>query len=112
MSSSKKMWTSEKDFQLSVRKAARELMWKDYATWRPVKSPAGFPDLVLISQRLKLVTFAELKMDGNQPSPAQADFLDWLSRAGQSAAVWYPRHWEEILEWLATGKDLPGRWKL
>ena len=53
----------------------------------------GFPDLVLAKDGV--VIFAELKADGQQPTPEQ---WQWINQLG--AYVWHPADFERINEIL------------
>lgn len=61
---------------------ARLLGWRVYHTFDSRKSEAGFPDLVLVRER---VIYAEIKMVGQRPRPSQIDWLNSLSKAGAEA---------------------------
>lgn len=95
---------TEKQLQAAVIDLARVLGWR-VAHFRsvPVKrgptvrwetpvaaDGAGFPDLVLIRDR---VIFAELKVGGNRPSTQQQAWLTGLKRARADVCVWTEREW-------------------
>ena len=82
---------SEKDFQAIVIHAAVALGWRYYHTHRSDRSPAGFPDLVLV--RGGTVIFAELKRKTGRVSAAQQEWLDDLSRTPNLTFVWRPGDW-------------------
>lgn len=67
----------------------------------PLQGDPGFPDLVL-AHKTRGVIFAELKLVGNKPTPAQLEWLRTLSLARQIAVVWTPDDWNEI-EMFAHG---------
>lgn len=73
-----------------------------YHTLRSKGSQAGFPDRVLVRDR---VIFAELKRDDGKPSPAQKEWLDGLAAAGAEAYLWRPADLNEIATILSK------RWK-
>ena len=83
----------EKEFQSSVVELAKLGGWLIYHTYRSTKSPAGFPDLVLVRER---VLYRELKLDHTYPSEAQKGWLAALEGAGADVAVWRPRDWPDI----------------
>jgi hypothetical protein len=59
---------------------------------------AGFPDLVLVRER---VIFAELKTDkGKFLSELQASWTLALNTAAQEVYVWRPSDWDRIVEVL------------
>lgn len=85
----------EKEFLQAVRELAELQGWLCYHTWNSLHSPAGFPDLVLV--RPPRVIFAELKVGGRKPTPAQQQWLDTLRGcAGVEVYLWTPECWGEI----------------
>lgn len=89
---------SEAEFQAKVRKFAKEAGWLIYHTRDSRGSDKGFPDLVLV--RPPYVVFAELKREGEKPTPEQQRWLDDLDNCGQAAYLWRPSDWDEILKVL------------
>lgn len=89
---------TESAFQAQVIEYAEARLWLVYHTYRSTRSPAGFPDLVLV--RLSRCIFAELKTEKGRPSPAQLKWLDALDLAGETAYLWRPSDWERICELL------------
>lgn len=85
---------SERSFQQQVYDAARMLGWRAYHTRDSRGSTAGFPDLVLV--RRPRLLFAELKREGEQPTPEQAEWLDELWGCGCEAYVWRPSDWPTV----------------
>lgn len=59
---------------------------------------AGFPDLVLVRER---VVWVELKSDIGVLSDEQEIWIAMLHRAGQEVYVWKPCDWDTILEVLS-----------
>jgi hypothetical protein len=97
---------TEKQFMAQVVALARLRGWRVYHTFDSRRSAAGFPDLVLCRGRDRRLIFAELKLDGTEPTPAQAAWLGELARLveawpGLLVACWRPRDWAEIEEELA-----------
>jgi hypothetical protein len=93
----------EDDFTTQVRLLAEALGWIVYHTHDSRKSAPGFPDLVLVRER---IVFAELKMPGKQATAEQAAWLHTLMRAGAEVYLWVPEQWEEIGQVLARdGRD-------
>jgi hypothetical protein len=62
--------------------------WKTYHTYRSERSDRGFPDLVIIRER---VIFAELKTNTGTCSNEQAGWLWLLKNAGLETYLWRPR---------------------
>lgn len=60
-------------------------------------SPPGFPDQVLIRDR---IIFAELKREKGKPTENQIDYLDGLAQAGGEVYLWRPSDVDEITEVL------------
>ena len=63
---------SETAFQNQVVEQAGWLGWRHYHTFDSRRSPAGFPDLVLV--RNGRLVLAELKAAGGRMTPAQTDW--------------------------------------
>lgn len=80
-------------FQRSVIHLATSLGWRHYHTHRSDRSPAGFPDLVLVHAERGRVLYRELKTETGRVRPEQTAWLDDLTAAGQDATIWRPRHW-------------------
>lgn len=84
---------TEKAFQAEVVKLARRHGWKCYHAFDSRKSAAGFPDLVLVRDR---VLFVELKTATGTTSPDQDIWLEALRAAGAEVHVWRPADWPAI----------------
>lgn len=75
---------------------ARLLGWAVYRTWISIRSPAGFPDLILARPGRPLI-LAELKSDRGRLTPAQEAWLDLLKQVpGVEVYVWRPADLEAI----------------
>lgn len=73
--------------------------WVWYHTHDSRRSPAGFPDLVLV--RGRRVVFAELKREGEKPTKEQEKWLELLEATGSAEVhLWRPSDWEAIQEAL------------
>jgi hypothetical protein len=83
----------ESAFQSQVLAFARLHGWRPYHTHDSRRSHPGFPDLVLVRER---VIWAELKSDRGKVSAEQQAWIDALVRAGQEVYVWRPEDWGEI----------------
>ena len=89
----------EKRFQAQIKELAMLLGWKYYHSWSSVRSPAGFPDCVLVKP--PRLIFAELKSERQYPSDHQKHWLDILSKIpGVEVYVWKPSDFNEIAEIL------------
>lgn len=95
---------SEAAFQQQVTHLAKLRGWlvahfrvaqNSKGRWRtPVAGDgAGFPDLVLVRDR---VIFAELKSEKGRTSAAQDEWMSSLLKAGAEAYLWRPRNFPEI----------------
>jgi len=58
---------------------------------------AGFPDLVLVRDR---VLFVELKTERGRLTLRQRAWLDALARASAEVRLWRPSNWPEIVDTL------------
>ena len=91
---------SEKAFSQQVVDLARLLGFKVYRTWLSVRSPSGFPDLVLV--RPPRLIFAELKSERGRLTEAQEAWLELLRQVpGVEVYVWKPSEWEAIVAVLS-----------
>lgn len=91
----------EKSFQQAVVDLAKKNGWLVYHTYDSRKSTAGFPDLVLVRER---VLWLELKVHPNKPTAEQLRWIDALKAAGQWAWVLYPEEWANVVN-LLEGKS-------
>jgi hypothetical protein len=92
----------EAGFQDAILEAAQYAGWKlRYHTLIAIGSEAGFPDLVLI--RPPRIVFAELKREGENLKPAQANWMEalWQLGAPIEGYVWRPSDWPAIERVLA-----------
>lgn len=80
----------EKDLRENVIEMARWLQWMVYWTHRSDHSPAGFPDLVLVSPPPRTtVLYIELKKDDRMRlRPEQQLWSERLLAAGQDWRRW------------------------
>lgn len=91
----------ESDVQATIAELASWRRWWPYHTFDSRRSQGGFPDLVLVRER---VVFAEVKRPGEKPRPDQRDVLDKLARAGAEVYVW------TLDDLLEIGQVLERRW--
>ncbi len=92
----------EWDYQLfnSKKGLAPMLGWRlCYHTLRSKGSQSGFPDRVLVRDR---VIFAELKREKGVVTDAQRDWLDGLAAAHAEVYLWRPSDLDEIAKILAA----------
>jgi len=90
--------TLEKHVQSAILDIARLLGWSAYHTFDSRKSQAGFPDLVLVRER---VIFAEIKRAGERPRQSQLEWLNALARAGAEVYVWTEADYDEVASILS-----------
>jgi hypothetical protein len=90
---------SEKTWQGQVIDLAKTLGWKHYFTYRSKRSPAGWPDLQLVRDR---VIYLELKTEDGKLSAAQKGWIRALLDAGADAYVVRPRDFESLGAVLAV----------
>lgn len=96
---------TEKDWQAQVLELAQTLGWKKaYHTYDSRRSHSGFPDLVLVRDR---VIFVELKRETGKLSDSQEMWIDALQAAGAEVYVWRPRDLEEAAAVLSKRKEVP-----
>lgn len=87
----------EKRWQWQVINHAEAQGWRVYHTFDSRRSSPGFPDLVLVRER---VIFAELKSRKGRLSKAQECWLKALRDAKAEVYVWMPKHWPQVQEVL------------
>ena len=92
----------EKDLAAQVVELAKLLGWLRYHTYRSERSPAGFPDEVLVRDR---VVYLELKREHGKLSPLQAHWLRALTNAGAEAYVIRPRNVQALASVLGSRRD-------
>ena len=89
----------EQQFQETIRRLAEGAGWLYYHTTNSRKSPEGFVDTVLV--RGPQLLFAELKMPGKRPTPAQQRWLDALRSVTMvETFLWYPADLVQAMEML------------
>lgn len=104
----------EKDLREQIRTLVKLFGWRMAFTQYSLRSPKGFPDLVLV--RPPRCIFAELKSEVGQLTPEQREWLDSLAQCadgwigsdtrqpeGRSPIevyLWRPSHIEGIAEIL------------
>jgi hypothetical protein len=107
----------ERELQAGVIDVARLFSWRvahfrsvpvrrgKRTVWEtPVQADgAGFPDLVLVRER---VLWIELKVGKNTLSAPQADWLEALRGAGEEVHVWTEHEWQDGTVELTLGAPL------
>ena len=86
---------TEKAFQSDVMRVAKMLGWLCYHTYDSRRSASGFPDLVLVRER---VLFRELKVGKNKLSQSQELWRDSIMDTGGDWAEWRETDMETL--WL------------
>lgn len=84
---------SERDWQSEVIQIAGLGGWRHYHTHDSRKSNKGFPDLVLVRER---VVYAELKSEVGKLREDQGPWLEALAAAGQEVYLWRPSDRAEV----------------
>lgn len=94
---------SEKHWQQSVKDLARMLGWKTYHTLNSKGSDPDFPDLVMARRRSGLtpslkprLIVAELKREGENPTPGQMEWLKFFADIGAETYIWRPSDLELV----------------
>lgn len=83
----------ERDLQEAVTDLAGALGWLTYHTHDSRRSPAGFPDLVLVNPARRRTLWVELKAMKGHVTRAQAAWLYALAEAGNHVHLWTPAEW-------------------
>lgn len=89
---------TERGWQEQVVALAARLGWTTYHTYDARRSRPGFPDLVLVRDR---VIFAELKRQQGRLTGAQRRWQALLAQAGAEVYVWRPADFDEVHQVLA-----------
>ena len=87
----------ERELQQTIIDLARLNGWTVYHTYDSRRSEPGFPDLVLVRER---VIYAELKTEKGKLSKHQKKWRYALLAAGADHRIWRPSSWPEIEETL------------
>lgn len=88
-------FVSEAQLQRAVEEMARALGWLTFHDSDSRRNPAGLPDLVCVHPDHGLL-FLELKTVKGRIRPAQQQWIDLLTRAGQRAYVVRPTDMDMI----------------
>lgn len=82
---------SEAELQRVVAEACARLHLSHYHTYDSRRSEPGFPDSVIVGQR---IIYRELKSATGELKPEQRRWGARIAHAGGDWAVWRPRDWE------------------
>lgn len=100
---------TEKELDQQVKDLASACGFRRaYHTYDSRRSQSGFPDLVLVRDR---VVFIELKREGGKLSDAQKEWLAALLQAGAETYLIRPRHLDQLALILASRaeREVPAR---
>lgn len=90
---------TEKEWQSQVVELARHCGWKRiYHTFDSRRSAFGFPDLVMVRER---VLYVELKTEKGKLSPSQEEWIEALAAAGSEVYCWRPSNFDEAVKVLS-----------
>lgn len=84
----------EKQFQAQIVRLAKANGWIIFHTYDSRRSAPGFPDLVLVRDR---VLFRELKTDAGRVSKSQMEWGERLTEAGADFKIWRPQDTKAII---------------
>lgn len=93
--------TTEQQWADAVVRWAKRNGWRVYFTRWSLRSPAGFPDLVLC--RPPRLIFVELKRESGRTTPKQDEWLADLQACGFLAEVWRPHDETRVQKILLEG---------
>ena len=96
---------SEAAFQASVTDYATMTGWWWWHDQDSRRNREGFPDLLLMRGTRQVV--AELKREGEKPTPAQVDVLGRFARCGAEVYLWRPSDWPDVEAVLRRGAIAP-----
>lgn len=96
---------TEKVWQAQVCHLAHTCHWSWYHTHDSRRSQPGFPDLVLVRER---IIYVELKTQVGRLSPEQVRWKLLLEVAGGEWYLWRPSDLEEVAKILGNRAQVPG----
>lgn len=96
----KKVEMKEKHFQAHIIRFAKAHGWVVYHTYNSQRSEPGFPDLVLVKDR---ILYRELKSESGKLTIYQQQWGKAITNAGGDWQVWRPSQLDAI------HKELMGR---
>jgi len=98
---------TELDFQSVIIAEAKRLGYLVYHTHDSRRSEPGFPDLVMVAPKFKLVFAIELKTDRPKLKPEQQAWLDRLDNCHVLAECWRPKDRGHAFELLRRFGEAP-----
>jgi VRR-NUC domain-containing protein len=93
---------TEKEWQQQIVQLARTLGYRIYHTYDSRRSQPGFPDLVLVRDR---VIYVELKRESGKLTDSQISWVESLKAAGAEIYVWRPSDLQAAGETLARRRQ-------
>ena len=93
------IYKTEKDFQQQIKDMAELFGWWAFHPYDSRRSPAGWPDLVMIHRTTGRTIFVEVKTMKGRVSNAQSVCLELLGMQNE-VYVWRPSDLEAIEEVL------------
>lgn len=97
---------TERDWDHQLKQLCDQLGWTlNYHTLRSKGSRSGFPDRILVRERLIAV---ELKTEQGKVSDTQREWLDGLSAAGIETYAWKPSDLDEVAQILSKRWQFQG----
>ena len=97
---------TEQEFQNEVTSIADQNGWLWFHhPYEDGLVRSGWPDLVLVHPRRKLLLFRELKRERGPLTHEQSEFLYALQAVGADAKIWKPKDWDEIVKVLEDDSD-------
>lgn len=102
------LYQKESEFQRQVEAKAQMLGWYTWHVNLPMRSKAGFPDVLCIKDRLVWIELKVYRENGSagKVMPEQVAFHERLRAAGQQVLVVYNDSdgWDEIVRVLSNGR--------
>ena len=95
---------TERELQEAVRQLAALYGWRYFHVFNSRRSPAGFPDCVLVKPPRLVI--AELKSDDGRVTPAQKVWLEDLRRSSCEVYVWKPADLQDIARILSPASEV------
>jgi Holliday junction resolvase len=94
----KALKVTEKAFQQTVLKTLKVAGYHTYHTWNSMHSTKGFPDIIAINPKRKLIRAIEIKTDTGKLTEEQNEWLALFRLVGVQAEVLRPSKFDEWWE--------------